>query len=55
VDFKSTGLQVFGNELFRKEIKGTGVWRQKFVSEDGNFRAMLTPSVFVLRKAQDGL
>jgi hypothetical protein len=48
VTFKETGVQVFGNELFRKELNGNGVWKQRYVDDD--LRVMNTPSIFVLRK-----
>ena len=50
VSFVETGLQVFGKELFRKSLNGKGVWKQQYVTETADFRAMLTPSIFVLRK-----
>lgn len=51
VTFQETGVQLWGTELFRKTITGSGVWKQKYVSESGDLRVMLTPSVFVLRRA----
>lgn len=52
VSFKQTTLQLFGTEVFRKDITGSGVWEQQFVSESADLRVMLTPSIFVLRKSQ---
>ena len=48
VTFKETGVALFGNELFRKELKGSGVWKQRYVDDD--LRVMNTPSIFVLKK-----
>mmetsp|Transcript_37688 Transcript_37688/g.69686 ORF Transcript_37688/g.69686 Transcript_37688/m.69686 type:complete len:245 (+) Transcript_37688:96-830(+) len=50
VTFKETGGSLFGKELFRKEINGSGVWKQRY--NDGDLRVMNTPSIFVLRKRQ---
>ena len=48
VKFKQTGVEIFGVELFRKDVTGSGVWRQVYVDED--LRVMETPSLFVLQK-----
>ena len=48
VVFKSTAVSVFGNELFRKDISGSGVWKQRYV--DDELRVMNTPSIFVLNR-----
>ena len=48
VTFKETAGACFGKQLFRKEIQGSGVWKQRFV--DDELRVMNTPSIFVLRK-----
>ena len=48
VTFKETAAFVFGNEVFRKAINGSGVWEQRYV--DDELRVMNTPSVFVLKK-----
>ena len=50
VTFKRTGVSVLGGrfgpwrELFRKEISGSGVWKQRYVSEDASIRVMDTVS-----------
>lgn len=49
VTFKEMSFELLGNELVRKDIKGQGVWKQRFV--DAELRVMNTPSLFVLRKA----
>jgi len=48
VSFRETAAQLFGTELFRKAIDGSGVWVQRFV--DDELRVMMTPSIFILRK-----
>ena len=52
VTFKDTGIQIFGNEIFRKSISGSGVWQQRYV--DSDLRVMNTPSIFILRKRPPG-
>lgn len=49
VTFKELVFSFFGTEVFRKETKGSGVWKQRFVDDD--LRVMDTPSLFVLRKS----
>jgi len=48
VTFREMAFSLFGQELFRKPLKGQGVWEQRYVDE--NLRVMNTPSLFVLRK-----
>lgn len=48
VTFREMAAQLFGNELTRKSIEGSGVWKQRFV--DDELRVMMTPSIFILRK-----
>mmetsp|Transcript_13260 Transcript_13260/g.20053 ORF Transcript_13260/g.20053 Transcript_13260/m.20053 type:complete len:240 (+) Transcript_13260:138-857(+) len=54
VKFKETVFTVFGNEVKRGDVKGSGVWNYKFsgmVDVDGEkmlLRVMETPSTFVI-------
>jgi len=48
VTFKQTAVSIFGTEVFRKDIEGSGVWQQRYV--DDTLRVMNTPSIFVLQK-----
>jgi len=48
VTFKQLVVSAFGTEVFRKDLKGSGVWKQRYVDED--LRVMDTPSLFVLRR-----
>lgn len=48
VIFKEMAFSIFDVEVFRKTIKGSGVWEQRFV--DNELRVMNTPSLFVLRR-----
>lgn len=48
VTFEQTGVQLFGVEVFRKDINGSGVWSQRYV--DDSLRVMNTPSLFVLQR-----
>jgi len=48
VTFKQLAVSIFGTEVFRKDLKGAGVWKQRYVDED--LRVMDTPSLFVLRR-----
>ena len=50
VKFVSTNVKLFGQELFSKEISGTGIWKQRYVDSDANLRVMDTPSLFILQK-----
>lgn len=51
VTFRETAVSVFGRQVFRKAIEGSGVWVQRYVDE--GLRVMDTPSLFVLRKVGD--
>mmetsp|Transcript_13866 Transcript_13866/g.26436 ORF Transcript_13866/g.26436 Transcript_13866/m.26436 type:complete len:240 (+) Transcript_13866:160-879(+) len=54
VKFKETVFSLFGNEVKRGDVKGSGVWNYKFsglVNVDGEkmlLRVMETPSTFVI-------
>jgi len=54
VKFKETAFYVFGNEVKRGEVKGSGVWNYKFSGsvnvggERMRLRVMQTPSTFVI-------
>jgi hypothetical protein len=48
VTFKQTRVSMFDIEVFRKNISGSGVWKQLYV--DSDLRVMNTPSIFVLKK-----
>jgi len=64
IKFISTGVNLFGKELVKKELKAQGVWKMVFVGEvndqtridDGGkgkkilLRVMRTPSLYILAK-----
>lgn len=64
IKFTSTGVNFFGKEMVKKELKGQGVWKMVFVGEvndhtridDGGkgkkilLRVMRTPSLYILAK-----
>lgn len=48
VRFSDLTFSLFGNEVARKQSKGSGVWDTIYIDDD--LRVMYTPSLFVLRK-----
>jgi hypothetical protein len=57
VIFKETSIQMFGQTLLEKELKGGGTWEYLFMGEvqdtDGTcklVRVMETPSLFVIEQ-----
>jgi hypothetical protein len=58
VKFNETAFYLFGNEVKRGEVKGSGVWEyifSGFVTVDGErflLRVMKTPSTFIIAQRQ---